>query len=56
MKEDDQLKSDGNKLLELPIYKPDDQAYQKLHLCEYLRELYDALEEENEPPAEKKKD
>jgi len=54
-KEDDPLKVDDNKSLELSIYKPEDQVYQKLHLCEYLRELYDAIEEENEPPAEKKK-
>ena len=38
------------------ISRPEDQIYQKLHLCDYLRELYEADEKENEPPAEKKKD
>ena len=40
----------------LTISKPEDQIYQKLYLCDYLRELYEAAEEENEPPTEKKKD
>jgi len=56
MKENDPLKSDDEKPLELSIYKPEDQAFQKLHLCEYLRELYETAEKENEPSAEKKKD
>jgi len=56
MKEDDQLKSDDEKPLRLTIYKPDDQVFQKLHLYEYLRELYETAEEENEAPVEKKED
>jgi len=30
--------------------------FQKLHLCDYLRELYEAAEDENEHGAGKKKD
>lgn len=52
--------NDGSKIGEekpegLTIYKPEDQIYQKLHLCDYLRELYESAEEENEPSADKKK-
>jgi hypothetical protein len=56
MKKNDQAEADDEKSVELTIYKLDDQVYQKLHLCEYLRELYEAAENENEPPTEKKKD
>ena len=56
MKENDQSKADDEEPLELTIYKPEGQVYQKLHLCEYLRELYEAAEEENEHGAEEKKD
>ena len=56
MKEDDQLKTDDEKPIGLTIYKPEDQVFQKLHLCEYLRELYEPTENENEHAAEKKKD
>jgi hypothetical protein len=56
MKEYDQLKADDEKPIRLTIYKPEDQVFQKLNLCEYLRELYEPAEEENEHPAEKKKD
>ena len=35
-------------LIGLIIYKPEDQVFQKLHLCEYLGELYEAAENENE--------
>jgi len=38
------------------IYKPEDQVFQKLHLCEYLGELNETAEDENEYPAEEKKD
>jgi len=53
--------NDGPKIGEekpegLTIYKPEDQIYQKLCLCNYLRELYEAAEKENEPSIEKKKD
>jgi hypothetical protein len=55
MKEDDQSKANDEKPIELTIYKPEGQVFQRLHLCEYLRELYEAAEDENEPQAEKKK-
>jgi len=55
MKEDDQSKVDKEKPEGLTIYKPEDQVFQKLHLCEYLRELYEAAEGENEHPVENKK-
>ena len=56
MKKKVQSKADEEKHAELTIYKPEDQVYQKLHLCEYLRELYDAAENENEHGTEEKKD
>jgi len=56
MKENDQSKANGEKPIGLTIYKPEDQVFQKLHLCEYLRELYESAEDENEHAAEKKKD
>ncbi len=55
-KEEDESKSGEEKPEELTTYKPEDQIYQKLHLCDYLRELYEADEKESEPPIEKKKD
>lgn len=54
MKENDQSKVDEGKPEGLTIYKPGDQVFQKLHLCEYLRELFEAAENENEHAAEKK--
>jgi len=54
MKEDDQLKANDEKPIGLTIYKPGNQVFQKLHLCEYLRELYKAAEKENEHSVEKK--
>ena len=56
MKENDQSKVDEGKPEGLTIYKPGDQVFQKLHLCEYLRELFEAAENGNEHAAEKKKD
>jgi hypothetical protein len=56
MKESDQSKVDEEKPIGLTLYKPEDQIFQKLHLCEYLGELYEAAEEENEHSEEKKKD
>jgi len=44
MKEDDQSKADDEKPIGLTIYKPEDQICQKLHLCEYLGELYETAE------------
>jgi len=56
MKENDQSKVDEEKPEGLTIYKPEDQVFQKMHLCEYLGELYEAAENESEHAAEKKKD
>jgi hypothetical protein len=55
MKKKDQSKADDENNLRLTIYKPEDQVYQKLRLCDYLRELYDAAENENGHRTEKKK-
>ncbi len=55
LKENGRSKADGEKPVELTIYKPEDQVFQKLYLCEYLRELYEPAENENEYAAEKKK-
>ena len=49
MKENNQSKVDDEKPLGLTIYKPEGQVFQKLHLCEYLRELYESTEDESEP-------
>jgi len=56
MKENDQSKVDKEEPDGLVIYKPEGQVHQKLHLCEYLRELYEGAENEREAAAEKKKD
>ena len=56
MKENDQSKVDKEQPDGLVIYKPEGQVYQKLHLCEYLREFYEGAENESELAAEKKKD
>jgi hypothetical protein len=56
MKKKDQSKADDRRHIELTIYKPEDQVYQKLHLCEYLRELSNAAEDENDHGTEEKKD
>jgi len=56
MREDDGPKIGEEQPEGLTAYKPEDQIYQKLHLCDYLRELYESAEEENEPPIQKKKD
>ena len=55
MKENDPSKANGDEPLGLTIYKSEGQIYQKLHLCEYLRELYEAAEHENELGTAKKK-
>jgi hypothetical protein len=52
----DQSNFDERKPEGLTIYKPGDQIFQKLHLSEYLRELYEVAENESEDAAEKKKD
>ena len=56
MKEDNQSKIDDEKPIGLTISKPEGQVFQKLHLYEYLRELYEPTENENEHATEKKKD
>ena len=56
MKQDDRSKTDEEKPVGLTIYNPEDQVFQKLYLCEYMRELYEAAENENGHGAEKKKD
>ncbi len=55
MKKKDQSKADEEKHVGLTIYRPEDQIYQTLHLCEYLRELYEAAENENGHATGKKK-
>jgi len=55
MTENGRSKVDEEKPEGLIIYKPEDQIYQNLYLCDYLRKLYESTEEENEPPADKKK-
>ena len=56
MTEEDESKVGEEKPEGLIIYKPEDQIYQTLYLCDYLRELYESAEGESVPPAEKKKD
>ena len=56
MAKNDGSRSDEEKAEGVSISKPEDQIYQKLHLCDYLRELYEAAEKESEPLTEKKKD
>ncbi len=55
MTEEDESKGGEEKPEKLTISRPEDQIYQKLHLCDYLRELYESDEKESEPPIEKKK-
>ena len=55
MRKNDHSKPDDEKPIRLTIYKAEDQVYQRLHLCEYLRELYEVAEDENESLVEKKK-
>jgi hypothetical protein len=56
MKKKAPLKSNKEKLLNLTIYKPEEEIFQRLHLCEYLRELPEIVEDENRPPKREKKD
>lgn len=48
MEEKDPLKGNEEKSLNLTIYKPEDQIFQKLHLCQYLGELPEMSEDKNE--------
>ena len=56
MKEGNQSKVNNEKPDGLIIYKPEDQIFQKLGICEYLEELYEATEDENKPPVNKKRE
>ena len=56
MTEEDGSKVGEEKPEGLTISKPEDQIYQKLYLCDYLRELHETDEKENEPPIEKESD
>ena len=56
MKQDDRSKTDDEKPLGLTIYTLEEQVFQKLHLCEYMRELYEAAENDKGHEVEKKKD
>jgi hypothetical protein len=51
MKEKDPLRVDEEKPEGLTIYKPEAQIFQKLHLCEYLGELYEAADSANSRPS-----
>ena len=53
MKENDPSKGDKEKTEGPTTSKPEVQIYQKLYLCDYLRELYEADEKENGPPGDK---
>jgi len=48
MKENDKPKINEDKPEGLTLYKPEDQIFQKLHLCKYLGELHEAAEGEND--------
>ena len=56
MKEDDPSKADDEKSAGLTVYKPEDPVFQKRHLCEYLRELYDTVEDDNDLLIKKRKE
>ena len=47
MKEKDPLEENEEKSLNLTTYKPEEEIFQRLHLCEYLRELSEIVEGEN---------
>ena len=55
MKENDQSRVDEEKPRGLTLCESEDQIFQKLPLCEYLGDLYEAAEDENEHSVEKKK-
>ena len=58
MKENDPSNGDHEKPKELTLYDPENPVFQKLYLCEYLRELDEAAEGEkgHEHGKEKEKD
>jgi hypothetical protein len=56
MKKNDQSKVEKEEPDGLIIYKPEEQVFQKLHLCEYLGELPETAEYENKHSGEKTKD
>ncbi len=55
MTEDKDSKNDEEKPEEPTIPKPKGQVYQKLCLCDYLRDLYEASEKEGENLVDEKK-
>ena len=50
------LGGNEEKPLNLKTYKPEGEIFQRLHLCEYLRELSEIVEDENKPAKPEKKD
>lgn len=55
MKKSDPSKVEKEEPDGLVIYKPEEQVFQKLHLCEYLGELNEATEEETDRSGDEKK-
>jgi len=49
MKKKDEPKIDEEEPLKLTVYKPEGQIFQKLHLCDYLGELFETPDEEGSP-------
>ncbi len=56
MTEDNGSKNDEEKPDGSSISEPEGRVYQKLHLCDYLRELYEDSEKASERSVEKKKE
>ncbi len=54
--EDNGSKNDEEKPDGPSMSEPEGQVYQKLHLCDYLRELYEDSEKVSEQSVEKKKE
>ncbi len=56
VREDNGSKNDEEKSDRPSISEPEGWVYQKLHLCDYLRELYEDSEKVSERSVEKKKE
>ncbi len=56
MTENNSSKNEEEKPDRPSISEPEGQVYQKLHLCDYLRELYEDSEKVSEQSVEKKKE
>ncbi len=56
MTEDNGSKNDEEKRDGTTISEPESPVYQKLYLCDYLRELYEDSEKVSEQSVEKKKE